>query len=88
MTDSKQAAIASICLFIISNALTKYSVVFFMKRLFSKDNKTARLLCNGLLVMIATWTLASILGLTIGCGASTKFLGHRRCSGQVSFGFR
>jgi len=79
-----QSAIASICLFIIANALSKCSVIFFMKRLFSTDNRTARILCNSLLGLVAVWTLASILALTITCGPSTKFALQDRCSGQVS----
>lgn len=55
-----------------------------MKRLFSTDNRTARILCNSLLGAVAVWVLASILGLSISCGAATKFELEHRCSGQVS----
>ncbi|KAI5245827.1 hypothetical protein E4T43_03014 [Aureobasidium subglaciale] len=82
--NAGRSAIASICLFIISNALTKCSVIFFMKRLFSTDNRTARLLCNSLLGAVGVWVLASILGLNIACGPSTKFALSDRCSGQIT----
>lgn len=58
-----------------------------MKRLFSTDNRTARILCNSLLGVVAVWVLASILGLSISCGAATKFALEHRCSGQVSDSF-
>ena len=54
-----------------------------MKRLFSIDNRTAKILCNSLLSLVAVWVLASILGLSISCGAATKFALEHRCSGQV-----
>ncbi|THW11834.1 hypothetical protein D6C98_02115 [Aureobasidium pullulans] len=82
--NAARSAIASICLFIIANALSKCSVIFFMKRLFSTDNRTARILCNSLLGLVAVWTLASILALTITCGPSTKFALQDRCSGQIT----
>lgn len=55
-----------------------------MKRLFSTDNRTAKIICNSLLGLVAMWMLASILGLNISCGAATKFALEHRCSGQVS----
>jgi len=54
-----------------------------MKRLFSTDNRTARILCNSLLALVAVWVVASILGLSITCGPATKLAQHR-CDGQVS----
>jgi hypothetical protein len=54
-----------------------------MKRLFSTDNRTARILCNSLLAMVAAWVLASIMGLSISCGPATKLSLEHRCSGQV-----
>ncbi|KAG9632702.1 hypothetical protein KCU95_g15168, partial [Aureobasidium melanogenum] len=82
--DAGRSAVASIDLFLISNALSKCSVIFFMKRLFSTDNRTAKILCNGLLVSVAVWMLASILGLSISCSAATKFDLEHRCSGQIT----
>jgi len=82
-----QAAIASNCLFLIANALSKCSVIFFMKRLFSTDNRTARILCNSLLALTAVWVLASILALSISCGPATKLALQDRCSGQVNLLF-
>ncbi|KAG9829778.1 hypothetical protein KCU98_g14036, partial [Aureobasidium melanogenum] len=82
--DAGRSAVASIDLFLISNALSKCSVIFFMKRLFSTDNRTAKILCNGLLVSVAVWVLASILGLSISCSAATKFDLEHRCSGQIT----
>ncbi|KAI4731040.1 hypothetical protein E4T49_01085 [Aureobasidium sp. EXF-10728] len=79
-----RSAIASICLFLISNALSKCSVIYFMKRLFSTDNRTARILCNGLLTMVGVWALASLLALSISCGAATKFALEHRCTGQTT----
>ncbi|KAH0020039.1 hypothetical protein KCU80_g16870, partial [Aureobasidium melanogenum] len=82
--DAGRSAVASIDLFLISNALSKCSVIFFMKRLFSTDNRTAKILCNGLLGSVAVWVLASILGLSISCSAATKFALEHRCSGQIT----
>ncbi|KAG9677807.1 hypothetical protein KCU99_g4461, partial [Aureobasidium melanogenum] len=82
--DAGRSVIASIDLFLISNALTKCSVIFFMKRLFSTDNRTAKIICNSLLGLVAMWMLASILGLNISCGAATKFALEHRCSGQIT----
>ncbi|KAH0385764.1 hypothetical protein KCU92_g3199, partial [Aureobasidium melanogenum] len=82
--DAGRSVIASIDLFLISNALTKCSVIFFMKRLFSTDNRTAKIICNSLLGLVAVWMLASILGLNISCGAATKFALEHRCSGQIT----
>ncbi|KAG9947976.1 hypothetical protein KCU85_g5335, partial [Aureobasidium melanogenum] len=82
--NAARSAIASIDLFLISNALSKCSVIFFMKRLFSTDNRTAKILCNSLLISVAVWMLASILGLSISCSAATKFDLEDRCSGQIT----
>ncbi|KAI4814806.1 hypothetical protein E4T44_10664 [Aureobasidium sp. EXF-8845] len=82
--NAGRSAIASNCLFLIANGLSKCSVIFFMKRLFSTDNRTARILCNSLLAMVAAWVLASIMGLSISCGPATKLSLEHRCSGQIT----
>ncbi|KAI4762874.1 hypothetical protein E4T52_05109 [Aureobasidium sp. EXF-3400] len=84
LLNAARSAIASNCLFLIANALSKCSVIFFMKRLFSTDNRTARILCNSLLALVAVWVLASILALSISCGPATKFALEHRCSGQIT----
>lgn len=77
-----RSVFASNCLFVIGLALSKCSVVFFMKRLFTRDFRVAWMICNILLATIAVWVVASILILVIGCGPSSKLLGDR-CPGQI-----
>lgn len=57
-----------------------------MKRLFSTDNRTARILCDSLLALVTVWVIASILGLSVACGPATKLAQHR-CGGQVNLPF-
>lgn len=69
-------------MFLIAVALSKCSIVFFIRRLFTRDHKGAWMICNGMQALIGIWTIVSMLLLTIGCGPSSKLAGDK-CNGQV-----
>ncbi|TID26479.1 hypothetical protein E6O75_ATG00972 [Venturia nashicola] len=74
---SRIALIAALC-------LSKCSVTCLIKRLFSQDMQTHRMLCDFVLAAIAFWGLSSIIGITIVCQPS-ELLDHRyaSCGGQT-----
>ncbi|KAJ9630758.1 hypothetical protein H2203_001282 [Taxawa tesnikishii (nom. ined.)] len=75
--------IASEVMFLIAVALSKCSIVFFIRRLFTRDHKGAWMICNGMQALIGIWTIVSMLLLTIGCGPSSKLAGDK-CNGQLT----
>ncbi|GAB7352979.1 hypothetical protein MBLNU459_g3546t2 [Dothideomycetes sp. NU459] len=81
-TLAGQAVLASNCLFVVALGLSKCSVICFMKRLFTRELRSAWIICNIALGMVGLWTLASILILTIGCGPASNVAGDR-CIGMV-----
>ncbi|KAL1306522.1 hypothetical protein AAFC00_005213 [Neodothiora populina] len=81
--EAGRSVFASNCLFLISLAFTKFSIVVFMKRLFTRDFTAAWMACNILLGVVTVWAVGSMLALTVGCGPTTKLEGAR-CVGQTT----
>ena len=77
------AVLASEIMFILAMMLSKLSVVFFIKRLFTQEHRTAWLCCNAAVLLTAAWGLASVLGVSIGCGSWKMLYGSARCDGKV-----
>lgn len=75
--------LASEVIFLLALTLSKLSVVFFMKRLFTPDHKAAWWCCNAALVATCAWGVASPLGVSVGCGPSHILYGPHRCEGKV-----
>ena len=79
-----KSVLASEVLYIIALALSKLSVVFFMKRLFTRDHKMAWWAGNIAIALTVVWGVAACLAISVGCGPSTILQGQERCSGEVS----
>jgi hypothetical protein len=75
--------VATQILFLLALALSKLSVVFFMKRLFTRDHKKAWFACNAALVLTVLWGVASCLIATVECGPTNVLYGTARCTGKV-----
>lgn len=82
-TELGKSVLASEVLYIISLALSKLSVVFFMKRLFTRDHRVAWWAGNIVIALTLVWGIASCLAISVGCGPSTILYGQDRCSGEV-----
>ena len=78
-----RTVLASEILYLIALGLCKMSVVFFTKRLFTRDHKRAWVACNVALALSALWTIGSVLAVSIGCDGSRAIYGAERCSGEV-----
>lgn len=79
-----RAVLASEVIFLLAVALSKLSVVFFMKRLFTRDHKAAWWCCNVALIATCVWGVAAPLGVSIGCGPSHILYGPHRCDAKVN----
>lgn len=78
-----EAVLASEILFILSIMLSKLSVVYFMKRLFTRDHSLAWWACHVGIVITVIWGLASALAVSVGCGPSRILYGPERCPGKL-----
>lgn len=78
-----KAVMASEILFILSIMLSKLSVVYFMKRLFTRDHRRAWWGCAVAVVLTVLWGLASALGVSVGCGPRRILYGPERCPGKL-----
>ncbi|KAF7192961.1 hypothetical protein HII31_05692 [Pseudocercospora fuligena] len=78
-----EAVLASEILFILSIMLSKLSVVYFMKRLFTRDHSLAWWACHVGIVITTIWGLASALAVSVGCGPSRILYGPERCPGKL-----
>ena len=75
--------LASEILFLISLGLCKMSVVFFTKRLFTRDHRKAWWACNVALALSVVWTIGSVLAISVECNPSFELYGAERCAGKV-----
>lgn len=66
--------------------LTKCCVTLFVRQLFSKQNKEAWRLCNASLAVMAGWTVAATLAVSVGCSPvdALNLWDEPHCSGDVS----
>lgn len=77
------SVLASEVMFLVALMLSKLSVVFFMKRLFTRDHSVAWWCCNAALAATVIWGFASSLGVSVGCGPARILNGPERCPGKV-----
>lgn len=77
------SVLASQVLYIIALALSKLSVVYFIKRLFTREHKLAWWACSIVVALTVVWGVASCMAISVGCGPETILYGRDRCSGQV-----
>ncbi|SMQ54586.1 unnamed protein product [Zymoseptoria tritici ST99CH_1A5] len=78
------AVLASEVMFILALMLSKFSVLFFMKRLFTKEHRAAWLCCNLGFVLTAIWGVACAIGISVGCGSYMMLYGPARCDGKLA----
>ncbi|KAK5943160.1 hypothetical protein PMZ80_004166 [Knufia obscura] len=75
---------ASEVFLLISLFVTKCAVLWLGRRLFSINQKTSRMVCEGAMVLSGLWCLASILAVTISCDSQAAIgLGDGTCFGLV-----
>jgi hypothetical protein len=78
------AVISSEILFILALMFSKISVLFFMKRLFTREHRAAWWCCNAGLVLTALWGVGCAIAVSVGCGSYMMLYGPARCDGKVS----
>lgn len=78
-----ESVMTSEILFVLSLGLCKISVVFFTKRLFTKDHHKAWWVCNAALILSIAWTVMSALAVSVDCGPAHILYGSHRCVGKV-----
>ena len=78
-----KTVLTSEILFLLGLGLCKMSVVFFTKRLFTRDHKRAWWACNAALVLSALWTIGGVLAVSVECEPSHALYGAERCTGKV-----
>ncbi|KZM28293.1 hypothetical protein ST47_g559 [Ascochyta rabiei] len=69
-------------IFLASHYLAKLSVLFLLRRLFVRDQKSTAMLCDITIYLTSASAVVSLLVSTIQCPTSSFFAGH--CYGQVS----
>lgn len=72
-------------LFIIAVALTKLSVVLFIKRLLTQNLRGAWWAANITMGLTVAWGVASALIISVCCSPTTAVLEPQSCTGKVSF---
>ncbi|KAK4632895.1 hypothetical protein CLAFUW4_03191 [Fulvia fulva] len=78
------AVLASEIFFIVTMMLSKLGVIFFMKRLFTREHRTAWWCCNAAVALTIIWGVASVSGVSIGCGSWKMLYGPARCDGKLA----
>lgn len=79
------AMMASQILFILALALTKLSVVLFVKRLLTQNLRKAWWAANITMGLTVVWGIASVFAISVGCSPSTAVLEPQLCVGKVKF---
>jgi hypothetical protein len=75
--------LANEILFILAIALTKLSVVFFVKRLLTQELRKAWWAAHIVLGLTVAWAVAGILLVSIGCSAQNAVSEPQTCTGMV-----
>jgi hypothetical protein len=75
--------LASEVLFILALALTKLSVVFFIKRLLTQELRRAWWAAHVVLCVTIAWAIASVLLVSVGCSPHNAVYEPQTCSGMV-----
>jgi hypothetical protein len=71
-------------LFIFAAALTKLSVVFFVKRLLTQELRKAWWATHIVLGLTIAWAIAAALLVSVGCSPQDSLYEPQKCSGMVS----
>lgn len=75
--------LANEILFIIAIALTKLSVVFFVKRLLTQELRKAWWAAHVVLGLTVAWAIASVLLVSVGCSPQNAVYEPQTCTGMV-----
>ncbi|KAF2473847.1 uncharacterized protein BDR25DRAFT_256791 [Lindgomyces ingoldianus] len=76
-------AFTSEILLLLSLALSKCSIIFLVRRVFTRDMKHFWLICNIALAFVCTWGITSVVLVSVGCNVS-KYVppnGNETCEG-------
>jgi hypothetical protein len=80
-----QSIRASDILFLLALCVSKFSVVWFCRRLFAVGQQKMNTVCIAIMALCGLWCLGSILGVTVGCSASGYVHANEQtCSNLVS----
>jgi hypothetical protein len=71
-------------LFIFAAALTKLSVVFFVKRLLTQELRKAWWATHIVLGLTIAWAIAAVLLVSVGCSPQDALYEPQTCTGMVS----
>lgn len=74
-----KAVMASEILFLLAIMLSKLSVVFFMRRLFTREHRFAWWACHIGIALTVIWGFAGALGVSVDCGPRRILYGPERC---------
>jgi hypothetical protein len=75
--------LANEILFILAIALTKLSVVFFVKRLLTQELRKAWWAAHVVLGLTVAWAIASVLLVSVGCSPQNAVYEPQTCTGMV-----
>jgi hypothetical protein len=81
--DLGSGVLANEILFILAIALTKLSVVFFIKRLLTSELRRAWWAAQIVLGLTITWAIASVLLVSVGCSPQNAVYEPQTCTGLV-----
>lgn len=81
--DLGPGVLANSILFILAIALTKLSVVFFVKRLLTQELRKAWWFAHIVMGLTAAWTIASVLLVSVGCSPQNAVYEPQTCTGMV-----
>ncbi|OCL10542.1 hypothetical protein AOQ84DRAFT_374814 [Glonium stellatum] len=68
--EFSRAAYGNAILVLLSLCLSKCSLIFLIRRVFTRDMKNFWFICNLFLGIVAVWGLAAIITVTAGCSSS------------------
>lgn len=91
--DMLQLIFASRILLLVTLALSKCCVLFFIRQLFAEYRKNTRLVCNILIGLMLAWGTGSALAVSLDCAAANTILEYAKqnCPNEVRilpFAFR
>jgi hypothetical protein len=81
--DLGPGVLANSILFILAIALTKLSVVFFVKRLLTQELRKAWWFAHIVMGLTVAWTIASVLLVSVGCSPQNAVYEPQTCTGMV-----
>ncbi|GAB7323012.1 hypothetical protein MBLNU13_g05538t1 [Cladosporium sp. NU13] len=82
--DLGPGVLANGILFILAIALTKLSVVFFVKRLLTQELRKAWWFAHIVMGLTVAWTIASVLLVSVGCSPQNAVFEPQTCTGMTA----